>query len=159
MTQRPTAWLIAPKVDPQPTTASFPLVFPCGDVLRRDVVGDAIDLGGTDLGHPVMIVTVIGNMTAVVILLDAADTMHQPGCAGNGPVPCQRLFVAQIGMEPFWVGAEIDREISDGVGVRNFPWLRRICEEAVGKQDNRRHVFRGQPHGFDRSFEAVTGST
>ena len=42
-------------------------------------------------------------------------------------------FAAKIGMETFWVGAEIDREISDGVGVRNFPWLRRISQVAVGR--------------------------
>ena len=42
---RCTAWWIGPKVEPQPTTASLPLGVAERDVLLRNVVGDAVDLG------------------------------------------------------------------------------------------------------------------
>jgi len=46
---RRTAWCIGPKVEPQPTIASLPLVSPSSSSLYAETLAPALDFGWSDL--------------------------------------------------------------------------------------------------------------
>ena len=78
------------------------------DLDRRDVVGDAGHLVGPEVDHQLVVVGVVVDVAGAVLLLDAADAVHQAGRAGDGPRPGQRLRVAQVGPElgpSSWLGS------------------------------------------------------
>src|SRR2546422_5129253 len=57
--------------------------------LDWDVVGDAGNLRGARANHVLMVRGVVTDVSGDVLLLDAADTVFQTGCAGQRPRPHQ----------------------------------------------------------------------
>src|SRR3954451_14300449 len=61
------------------------------DRYRRNVLGDAGDLGRPQLDHALVVGRRVVDVTAAVVLLQPPDAVRQPRCAGYRPRPCQRL--------------------------------------------------------------------
>ena len=125
------------------------------DLLGRDILGDAGDLAGANLGHALVVGRIVGDVAARIVSLDAADPVLQPRRSGLDPGSRQRLGIANVRLESFGIGAEIDRERCVVAHIRDTPRLGRVGDISVGQQQNRGHVFCRQPHRLDRHLEAV----
>ena len=93
--RRCTAASIAAHVEPQPRTQQLGVLV-ADDLERRDVVGDGGDLGGPQVDHLLVVLGRVVDVAGAVLLLDAADAVHQARRAGDRPRPGQRLGVAQV---------------------------------------------------------------
>ena len=84
---------IAPSLEPQPSTSSQA---PGSEstVERRQLIGDARDLGRTQLGHPRVVGAVVGDVAASVGLLQTADPVLEAGRPGDRPRPREPLVAA-----------------------------------------------------------------
>ena len=69
------------------------------DLDRRDVVGDARHLLGPEAHHVLVVLGVVVDVAGAVLLLEAADAVHEAGRARDRPRAGQRLGVAQVGPE------------------------------------------------------------
>src|SRR5581483_8892290 len=83
----------APAEDQQP--GALDLV----DLEGRDVLGDPGHLGRPEADHLLVVVGVVGDVARPVLLLDAADAVHEAGGPGGGPRPGQGLGGAQVAPE------------------------------------------------------------
>src|SRR5690606_30270020 len=54
-------------------------------LLFGDIIGDIEDLVAPEVRHLLMIGGIIGDVARSILLLDTADAMFKPRCAGNGP--------------------------------------------------------------------------
>ena len=70
------------------------------DLLLWDEVGDALDLGFPRVRHLLVVGGIVGDFTARVIALDAADPVGQAGRPWLDPDALQRLGIAHIGIDP-----------------------------------------------------------
>ena len=106
-----------------------------------------------------MVVGVVGDVAGDVGLLDAADAVLEAGGAGHGPRPGQGLLVAQervedrlaLGVDAVGLAGELDgagRAGSSTLG--DAPRLGPVGEVAVGEQEHRGAVGRGDAHGIHR---------
>ena len=121
------------------------------DLDRRDVGGDRGDLGGPQVDHPLVVLRRVGDVAGAVLLLDAADAVHQPRRAGDRPRPGERVGVAEVrpelgvavGVDVVELGGERHRDVGQAVDVGQLPRLGAVGEVAVGQQDHRRAVLDG----------------
>src|SRR5207237_3875172 len=81
----------APAEDEQPGTLHLV------DLEGRDVLGDPGHLGRPQADHLLVVVGVVGDVARPVLLLDAADAVHEAGSAGDGPGAGQGLGVTEVG--------------------------------------------------------------
>ena len=125
------------------------------DLERRDVVGDARDLGLAQELHGVVVVRVVADVARDVGLLQAADAVLEALGAGHGPRPGERVRVAQVGPEGRRVAGVGDRDVGQVGDVRDAPRLGAGGQEGVGQEHDRGHVLEGQPPGLDGHREAV----
>src|SRR4029079_18662510 len=58
---------------------------------RRNVVGDAGDLRGAQVDHPLMVLRRVADVAAAVFFLQATDTVHQLRAARGGHTRSQGL--------------------------------------------------------------------
>ena len=72
-----------------------------------DVVGDPRHLLGPQVDHGLVVVRVVGDVAGHRLFFEAADPMLQAGGAGDRPGPGEGLRLAQVGMEPLGLGAEV----------------------------------------------------
>ena len=84
---RRTAWWIGPKVEPQPTTASFAPSRPRQTSWSGIEFGDAQHLGGAGVGHLLVRVRRIVDVAGARLLLDAADAVLEAWRSGLDPRP------------------------------------------------------------------------
>ena len=122
--------------------------------LLGERVRDVQHLLPARVGHALVVGGVVGDVAAVVVLLDAADAVLEAGRAGPDPGADQAL-VAQERVEALGLGAEAGREGRRGVDVGDQPGLGGVGEEAVGQQHDGRHVVDGDAHRLARHGEAV----
>ncbi len=115
------------------------------DLERRDVVGDARDLGRAQGLHPVVVVRVVADVAGDVGLLQPADPVLEAGRAGDGPRPRQRLGVALVRTEGRRVGRVRDADRGQVRERRDLPRLRAGGQERVRQVDDRGHVLEREP--------------
>ena len=135
------------------------------DLGRRDVVGDAGDLGRPQAGHPLVVGAVVGDVARAVGLLQTADPVLQTGHAGRRPRSGQRLLVPDVGPEDLGAvgigvvgcGGEAGIDVGQVVEVGQPPRLGAVGQVAVGQQDHRCAVLDRQSDRLERRFEAVGG--
>ena len=138
-------------------------VFVALDLCERDVLGDAGDLRSTEHDHALVVVGVVADVARPVLLLDAADAMHEAGRAGNGPRTSEGLRVAQerpelggaVVTRVVVLGGECDRNVGQILDVREPPRLGAVGQVAVGEQDHGRAVLQRDSGRLDRGVEAV----
>src|SRR5262249_24270233 len=123
----------------------------------RNVLRDGFNLGGTDANHFFVIERFVVNVARDVLFFEAADAMLEAGSAGDGPGARERFWIAAIRLEVDRVGGEIHRDRGNFVEVGDFPGLGAVGEVAVGKNDDRNHVFHGNARSFKSGPEAITG--
>jgi hypothetical protein len=112
-----------------------------------------------------VVVRVVGDVAGDVGLLDATDTVLEARGAGNGPRPGQRLGVAQervedglaLGVAAVGLAGERDVQVGELVDTRDAPRLGPVGEVAVGEQDDRGAVCRGDPDRVEGGGESVGG--
>ena len=128
------------------------------DRLLRDVAGNAGDLGGTQVDHPLVVFRVVAHVASDILLLQAADAVFQAGRAGNGPGAGQFL-VAQIGQESVTFGIAhgrvVDLDPRQGLGVRNQPWLSAAGQVSIGQEHHRGHIPHGDAERLLNHHEAI----
>src|SRR5829696_7882668 len=90
------------------------------DLERRDVVGDAGDLRRTERLHPVVVIRVVADVACDVGLLEAADTVLEARCPGDGPRTGQCLGIALVWPEGGRVARVLDADRRQ-VGKRRDP--------------------------------------
>ena len=108
---------------------------------------------------------VVADVAGAVLLLDAADAVHQPGRAGDRPRAGERLGIAEVRPElrcrrrrcgsARWRTAPRCRAASSTSGSSHGSDA--VGEVAVGEQDHRRAVLQRDAHRLDRGVEAVRG--
>ena len=133
------------------------------DRQRRDVLGDGRHLGGAEVDHPLVVLRRVVDVAGAVLLLDAADAVHQARRAGDRPRAGQRVGIAEVGPElglavgvgVVLLGGEGHRDVGQRVEVGQPPRLGAVGEVAVGQQDHRRAVLEGDADRLDRGDEAV----
>ena len=81
--------------------------------------------------------------------------MFETRSAGNRPRTRQRFLVAQVGHEAFGVGAELDLNWRQLVGIGHQPRLGAVGQLAVGQQDDRGHVLDRDPDRFVGGVKAI----
>ena len=129
----------------------------------RDVVGDAGDLRGTQVDHPLVVLRRVVDVAATVFLLQTTDAVHQLGCAGNRPRAGQGLGVAQVRPElgravvvgVVHLGGERHRDVGQRGDVGQAPRLAAVGDVAVAEQDHRRAVLQRDARRLDCRVEAV----
>src|SRR5439155_22636966 len=88
----------------------LPVIVTQRDALWGNVARDPCDLVRARLGHARVVVGIVGDVTGVIISLEAADAMLELRGAGLHPRPRQRLGIAQERMESLWRRPIRDRE-------------------------------------------------
>jgi len=129
-----------------------------GHFHQRQGVANAVQLGGPQVGHFLMVVGVVGNMARARGPFDPAEPMRQPGHAGNGPGPGQGVRVAAEGVEAVRVDVAVNRVVGQGVHVRQAPGFGRVGRIGVGQHDHRRHVGNGDARRLDHRVEGIAGA-
>ena len=129
------------------------------DIDGWNIVGDLRHLGRPQVGHPLVVLGVVGDVAGDVLLLQATDPMFQARRTGNGPWTGQ-ILVSQVTHEPIVVvdlrgEMRIDRR--QRRKIRQAPRLGRVPEEGVREDDHRRPVLDRDAHGFDGDVEAAGG--
>ena len=129
------------------------------EIGRRDVFGDAGDLGGANAAHRVVVLGVVADVAGAVFLLEAADAVHQLRRARNRPRPGERLGITQVGpvlVAVVELGRERHRDVGHRVEIGQVPRLGAVGEVAVGEQDHRRAVLDRETHRLERGVEAIS---
>src|SRR5690606_37433979 len=99
------------------------------DLDRGDVVGDVRHLPRPGVGHQLMIGGVVGDVAGVGVLLQAAESVFESRCPGNGPGTREGLEFAQIGEEAVVGvadGGERYRDVGQVLDVGEPPRLRAV---------------------------------
>src|SRR3954452_2717672 len=79
---------------------------------RWDVVGDAGDLGGAQVDHPLMVLGRVADVAATVFFLQSADAVHQLRRARDGPRSSECLGVTEV--RPELLAAVLVRMVERG---------------------------------------------
>src|SRR5690349_9101996 len=102
---------------------------------RRDVPGDAGDLGLTQELHLVVVVRVVADVARDISLLEATDAVLEARGARHRPRSSQRVGVAQVRAErAVAAGRVVDRDRWQLVDRRDLPRLGAGREERVGQE-------------------------
>ena len=80
-------------------------------------VGDAGDLRGAEVHHPLVVVGRVGDVARPVLLLDAADAVHEARRARDRPRASERLGIAEV--RPEHLGCRRRRTWFGSVGERH----------------------------------------
>ena len=99
--------------------------------LLGDARRDAVDLRRPDVRHALVVVRVIGDVAAVVTLLDPAHPVLEPRRARTHPGASEGVGVAEVRVEALRVGPERGREGLVAGDVRDPPRLRGVGEVGV----------------------------
>ncbi len=118
---------------------------------------DRFNFGGAHPHHGFVIQRFVVHVAGGFLLFDAADAVLQAWRAGNGPRPCQGLWIALVREKALRVGGELHRDFRDLVHRGDAPWLRAIRKIAVGKNDHRHHVLQRNAAGFHGGPETIAG--
>src|SRR5579862_8777369 len=123
-----------------------------------NVLSDGLDFRGADANHLFVIERFVVDVAGDVLFFQAADAVFEARRAGDGPGAREGFRIAAIGLEVHRVGGERHLEVGNRIKVRDFPGFSAVGEVAVGKNDDRYHVFDGDAGGFQSGPEAVAGS-
>ena len=131
------------------------------DLELGDVGRDPGDLRRTQPHHPVVVLGVVRDVARLVLLLETADPVLEPGRPGNGPRTRERCGIAPVREEARLVvrlGRERRRDVGKRRDVGDQPRLGAVREVRVREQEDRRAVLHRDPRRLDRRVEATRGS-
>ena len=128
----------------------------------RDPVGHGRHPGRPDVDHPLVVGRVVADVAAAVLLLDAADPVHQAGGAGDGPGPDQPVVALKgpedglaVGAGAVGLGGEGEGDGGQVLDIGDAPGLGPVGQVPVRQHYHRGAVLDGQPHRLDGGEEAV----
>ncbi len=129
---------------------------------RRIRVGDLGDALGPQVDHLRVVDRVVADVAGAVLLLDAADAVHQAGGAGDGPRAGQFLVahvrpedVLTVLVERVGGAGEVDGNVGEVLDRGQQPRLGAVGEVAVRQQHHGCAVPHRDPHRLERRPEAV----
>ena len=125
--------------------------------LVGDARRDAVDPGRAHVGHALVVVRVVGDVAAVVVLLDSTHPMLEPRRARTHPGTGEGVGVAKVRVEALRVGSERGREGLVAGDVRDPPRLGGTGEVGVAQHDDGSHVTGRDTGRLHRDVEALRG--